>query len=53
MEQNKITEIKFKILKGLEISFQKLVQSKKKDDKELIYSYKGKIIKIKARDIKM
>lgn len=53
MEQNKIIELKSKILKGLEISYQRLVLAKKKDDKELIFSHQGKIIKIKAKDIKI
>ena len=41
-----------KIKKGLELSFQKLVERTKKEDGELVFSNNGKIVRIKARDIK-
>jgi len=40
-----------KILKGLEISFEKLVKEKAKNDEELVFSENGEIVRIKAKDI--
>ena len=40
-----------KIHKGLQISFEKLVREKAKDDEELVFSENGEIVRIKAKDI--
>jgi len=40
-----------KILKGLQISFEKLVKEKAKNDKDLIFEENGEIVRIKAKDI--
>ena len=40
-----------KILKGLQISFEKLVKEKAMNDKELIFEENGKIVRIKAKEI--
>lgn len=40
-----------KIISGLEEGFKKLVNSKIKDDKELVFSKGGKIVRIKAKDL--
>ena len=40
-----------KILKGIQISFEKLVKEKARDDEELIFSENGQIVRIKAKDI--
>ena len=40
-----------KILKGLQISFEKLVKEKAKNDDDLIFSENGNIVRIKAKDI--
>ncbi len=44
-------EIRERILKGIEIAFEKLIIQKKKDDGEFIFWEDGKIVKIKARDM--
>jgi hypothetical protein len=41
-----------KIAKGLKLSFKRLVLSKQKTNSILAFSQDGKIVKIKARDIK-
>lgn len=41
-----------KIKKGLEISYQRLVEKTKKEDGSLVFSKDGKIIRVKARDLK-
>ena len=43
--------IREKILKGLEISFERLVKEKAKNDEELVFSENGEIVRIKAKDI--
>ena len=40
-----------KILKGIKISFEKLVKEKARDDEELVFAENGKIVNIKAKDI--
>jgi hypothetical protein len=40
-----------KILKGLQISFEKLVKEKAKNDEELVFEENGEIVKVKAKDI--
>lgn len=44
-------ELREKIISGLELSFKKLVRSKSKEGKELIFSKDGKIVKVKAKDL--
>ena len=43
--------IREKILKGLQISFEKLVKEKAKNDEELVFSENDKIVRVKAKDI--
>lgn len=46
-----IKEIREKILQGLELAFRRLVEEKKREDGELVFSKDGKIYKVKARDL--
>lgn len=46
---NPIT-FKKKLRKGLDLSFERLLETKKKTDGILVFSRNGKIIRIKARD---
>ena len=46
-----IKEIREKILQGLELAFRRLVEQKKREDGELVFSKDGKIYKVKARDL--
>ena len=48
MDSDILTE---KILKGIQISFDKLVKEKAKNDEELIFEENGKIVRIKAKDL--
>ena len=45
------TVLKEKILKGLELSFQRLLEKKIKEDGEFVFLKDGRIIHIKARDL--
>ena len=43
--------IRDKILKGLKLSFERLVEKKSKEDGELVFSIDGHIIHVKAKDL--
>ncbi len=45
-------ELKEKILKGLDLTFKKLLKSKRQTDGTFVFSEDGKIKKIKATDMK-
>lgn len=47
-----IIEFCRKILKGIELAFEKLVESKSKNNSEFVFSRDGKIYFVKARDLK-
>lgn len=51
MSELESRELRDNILTGLNASFQKLVQEKKKDNSELVFANKGKVIKVKATEI--
>lgn len=51
MSELESRELRDNILNGLNLSFQKLVQEKKKDNSELVFANKGKVIKVKATEI--
>ena len=52
MESDKTFDrLREKILKGIQISFEKLVKEKAKNDDELVFSEDGKIVRIKAKEI--
>lgn len=46
----KDNEIREKIIKGLDLTYQKLMKSKKEQNLELVISKKGKIVRINARN---
>lgn len=46
-----IKELEKKILEGIALVYQKLVEQKKKEDGELVFSQNGKIIIVKAKDL--
>lgn len=39
------------VLNGLNISFQRLISEKKRNNDELVFQDRGKIVKIKASDL--
>lgn len=45
-------EFRKKIALGFDIAFQKLLKEKKANDGTFVFSENGKIVKVKARDIK-
>jgi hypothetical protein len=51
MNKIKIKELRNKIIKGIDLAYERLLIAKLKDDSELVFSRNGKIIKIKAKDL--
>ena len=51
MNKEKIKDLRERILKGLELSFSRLLKTKQANDEEFVFSKDGKIVKVKARDI--
>lgn len=49
--ENDFLSIRLKILQGIELAFQRLVEKKSKENGELIFSKDGQIIRIKAKEI--
>ncbi len=47
-KENKIRE---KIIKGLELTHKKLIQSKKDRNFDLVISENGKVVRVNARDL--
>ena len=51
MNDEKVKVLREQIIKGLELSFSRLLITKQKNDEEFVFSKDGQIIKVKARDI--
>jgi hypothetical protein len=51
MNNEKIIDLREKILKGIELSFEKLVLAKQKSNGQFVYSKEGKIFFIKASEL--
>ncbi|NDV57498.1 hypothetical protein [Bacteroides sp. 519] len=49
-EQEKLGD---KLQRGINLAYRRLIEQKQREDGELIYSIKGKIVHIRARDIKL
>ena len=52
MTKDEIKDMRTKILQGIELSYNKLLSSRQKEDGELVISENGKVIKVKARGLK-
>ena len=50
MDSNTLA-LRTKILKGIEIAFQRLLEKKSKENGELVYCKDGQIIRVKAKDL--
>jgi len=51
MTKDNINELRTKILKGIELSYSRLLIAKQKEDGELVISRNGKIVRVKAKDL--
>jgi hypothetical protein len=46
-------EITSKILEGMKLAFERLIEEKKKENSFLVFSENGKVVKVYAKDIKI
>jgi hypothetical protein len=53
MTKEEVKEMRSKILQGIELSYNKLLTSRQKEDGELVISDNGKVIEVKAKDLKL
>ncbi len=51
MNKEEVEIMQDKIVKGVELAYNRLLIEKQKDDSELVFSSNGKIVNIKARDL--
>ena len=51
MKREDVIVMRNKIIKGIELAYERLLIEKQKDDSELVFSQNGKIVKVKARDL--
>jgi len=52
MSEAEINELREKILQGISVAFQRLVEQKERNGEELVFSQDGKIVRIKAAEIR-
>jgi hypothetical protein len=53
MSTSKSDQLVDKITEGVKLSIKRLIERTKKEDGELVISEDGKIVRIKARDLKI
>jgi len=51
MNKDKVKELRNKIIKGIDLAYDRLLIIKQKDNAELVFTRNGKIVKVKARDL--
>ncbi|MDL2264930.1 hypothetical protein LJC57_03460 [Parabacteroides sp. OttesenSCG-928-G07] len=51
MSEQEVREFEENIVKGVNIAFKRLVNEKKKEDGELVFSKNGHIFRVKATDL--
>ena len=51
MNKAEVEIMQEKIMKGVELAYERLLIGKQKDDSELVFSHNGKIVAVKARDL--
>jgi len=53
MNKDEVRVMRNKIIKGIDLAYKRLLIEKQKDDSELVFSHNGKIVIVKARDLKI
>jgi len=51
MTNENVRDLRAKILKGIKLSYSRLLASKQKEDGELVISQNGKIVTVKAKEL--
>ncbi|MGV3586231.1 MAG: hypothetical protein ACO1OF_04445 [Adhaeribacter sp.] len=45
------TELRSKILKGIDLAVERLIRKKQKEDGEFVFSQNGQVVIVKAKDL--
>lgn len=53
MNKEEVKVMRDKIIKGIDLAYDRLLIEKQKDNSELVFSHNGKIVAIKARDLEI
>lgn len=53
MNKDEVRVMRDKIIKGIDLAYKRLLIEKQKNDSELVFSHNGKIVIVKARDLKI
>lgn len=55
MNKDKIntTDLRSKILKGIDLAVERLIRKKQKEDGELVFSQNGQVVVVKAKDLEV
>ena len=51
MNTEKVKDLREKIMKGLDLTYERLIAARLKDDLDLVVSRNGKIVRVKAKDL--
>ncbi|MEF9931048.1 MAG: hypothetical protein RSC28_06170 [Bacteroidales bacterium] len=51
MSEHEIRLMEDRIMKGIRLAHKRLIERAKRDDRELVISKEGRILKVKARDL--
>lgn len=51
MTNENVKDLRAKIVKGLDLAYNRLLISKQKEDAELVISRNGKIVRVKAKEL--
>jgi hypothetical protein len=52
MTKEKVIDLRSKIIRGIDLAYNRLLIAKQKEDGELVISRNGEIVRVKARDLK-
>jgi hypothetical protein len=52
MTKEKVIDLRSKIIRGIDLAYNRLLIEKQKEDGELVISRNGEIVRVKARDLK-
>jgi hypothetical protein len=51
MTKEDIKILRYKIIKGLDLAYQRLLISKQREDGDLVISHNGEVVKVKASEL--
>ena len=52
MTKERVIDLRSRIIRGIDLAYERLLIAKQKEDGELVISRNGEIVRVKARDLK-